>query len=74
MGLAPSHPKLEENEIKQIKLETGFTKLQIQHLHERFCQLDLDGCGYITWTDLMSISKLASNPIGDKIADQFLTL
>ena len=72
MGNTSNHPHLPEEDIKRIKFESGFTKTQVADLHERFCQLDGDEDGFITWSDLMDISKLSSNPIGDKIADQFM--
>lgn len=74
MGATASHPhvNLPEEDIKRLKFESGFTKTQLTDLHERFCQLDADEDGFITWSDLMDISKLSQNPIGDKIADQFM--
>lgn len=62
---------LQDDEIKQISLETGFTPPQIEKLYSRFAHLDRNNCGTLTKSDLMSIPELAINPLCDRLIQIF---
>jgi calcineurin B family protein 1 len=62
---------LQPEEIKAIEDDTGFTLGQISRLHCRFTKLDQEGKGYLEREDLLAITELAINPLGDRIVHAF---
>lgn len=62
---------LQDEEIKQISGETGFSHLQIEKLFSRFANLDRGNLGYLTRNDLMNIPELAINPLCDRLVQMF---
>ncbi|CAD5230412.1 unnamed protein product [Bursaphelenchus xylophilus] len=73
MGNKPSGPMLDEEEIQGICASTGFNRNQLLRLHRRFVELDRDGNGYLTKDDMMRITKLNVNPLGERVVDAFFT-
>lgn len=62
---------LQDDDIKQIGEETGFTPTQIEKLYTRFAQLDRSGNGALSKYDLLSIPELAINPLCDRLIHMF---
>ncbi|CAD5226163.1 unnamed protein product [Bursaphelenchus okinawaensis] len=73
MGNKPSGPTLDEGELSVVCSDTGFTRNQVLRLHKRFAELDLENKGYLTKNDMLHITKLNVNPLGDRIVDAFFT-
>jgi len=64
---------LQDDEIRQISTETGFSRNQIVRLYSRFLSLDKQGRGFLDRDDFLRIPELAINPLGDRIVDAFFT-
>ncbi|XP_033106361.1 calcineurin B homologous protein 1-like [Anneissia japonica] len=64
---------LQDEEIRDIELETGFSHKQILRLYSRFTSLDKDGSGRLGRQDLLRIPELAVNPLGDRIIHAFFS-
>lgn len=64
---------LQDEEIKQIGQETGFSASQIEKLYSRFAHLDRSNCGALSKTDLLSIPELAINPLCDRLIQMFFS-
>jgi len=64
---------LRNEEIAQIRTETGFTANQIERLYSRFTSLDRGDLGTLSREDLLRIPELAINPLGERIVDLFHT-
>lgn len=63
---------LQDDEIKLISDETGFTAAQIERLYSRFKSLDKSGiCGSLSKQDFLSVPELAINPLCDRIVHMF---
>lgn len=62
---------MEEENLRQIEEETGFTSNQIERLWSRFTSLDKQQKGYLTREDFLRIPELAINPLGDRIVHAF---
>uniref|UniRef100_A0A8C4QBT5 Calcineurin-like EF-hand protein 1 n=1 Tax=Eptatretus burgeri TaxID=7764 RepID=A0A8C4QBT5_EPTBU len=62
---------LREEEIEEIKRETGFSHSQITRLYSRFSSLDKGENGHLTRDDFQRIPELAINPLGDRIINAF---
>lgn len=63
---------LQDDEIKLISEETGFTAAQIERLYLRFKSLDKSGiCGSLSKQDFLSVPELAINPLCDRIVHMF---
>lgn len=62
---------LNEDEIAQIQMETGFTPKQIERLYSRFTSLDRGDCGTLSRDDFLRIPEIAINPLGDRIVNSF---
>jgi Ca2+-binding EF-hand superfamily protein len=62
---------LQNDEIKQISSQTGFSPQQIEKLYSRFTQLDRANCGSLSKHDLLSIPELAINPLCDRLIEMF---
>jgi len=71
MGNSRSSLLLQEENIRQIEEETGFTANQIERLWSRFSSLDKQQKGYLTREDFLRIPELAINPLGDRIVHAF---
>lgn len=71
MGNSRSSLLLQEENIRQIEEETGFTANQIERLWSRFTSLDKQQKGYLTREDFLRIPELAINPLGDRIVHAF---
>lgn len=71
MGNSRSSLLLQEENIRQIEEETGFTANQIERLWSRFTSLDKQAKGYLTREDFLRIPELAINPLGDRIVHAF---
>ncbi|XP_032617929.2 calcineurin B homologous protein 1-like [Hylobates moloch] len=69
--IAPLHSSLgdrvRDEELEEIKKETGFSHSQITHLYSRFTSLDKGENGTLSWEDFQRIPELAINPLGDRI-------
>ncbi|PVD25876.1 hypothetical protein C0Q70_13540 [Pomacea canaliculata] len=63
--------QLQEEEIEEIKAETGFSKNQILRLYSRFTSLDKSNNGCLRREDFLRIPELAINPLGDRIVHSF---
>lgn len=64
---------LQDDEIKQIAEETGFSGPQIEKLYTRFAHLDRSNCGSLSKDDLVSIPELAINPLCDRLIQMFFS-
>uniref|UniRef100_A0A914X6R8 EF-hand domain-containing protein n=1 Tax=Plectus sambesii TaxID=2011161 RepID=A0A914X6R8_9BILA len=64
---------LQDDEIRMISNETGFSRNQIVRLYSRFLSLDKQGRGFLDRDDFLRIPELAVNPLGDRIVDAFFT-
>lgn len=73
MGNSSGSLLLQEDEIRLIAEETGFSRNQIVRLYSRFLSLDRQSRGYLDREDLLRIPELAINPLGDRIVDAFFT-
>lgn len=62
---------LQDDEIKKISEETGFTASQIEKLYTRFSHLDRNNRGSLNRDDLLSIPELAINPLCDRLIQMF---
>ncbi|XP_032803460.2 calcineurin B homologous protein 1-like [Petromyzon marinus] len=62
---------LQDEEIEEIKRETGFTTSQITRLYSRFTSLDKGENGTLSREDFLRIPELAINPLGDRIVNAF---
>lgn len=63
---------LQDEEIKLISEETGFSAAQIERLYSRFESLDKGGiCGSLSRQDFLRIPELAINPLCDRIVHMF---
>uniref|UniRef100_UPI00358E8CB2 calcineurin B homologous protein 1 n=1 Tax=Myxine glutinosa TaxID=7769 RepID=UPI00358E8CB2 len=62
---------LREEEIEEIKRETGFSHSQITRLYSRFSSLDKGENGHLSRDDFQRIPELAINPLGDRIINAF---
>ncbi|KAM6913021.1 calcineurin B homologous protein 1 [Xenentodon cancila] len=62
---------LREEEIEEIKKETGFSHSQITRLYSRFTSLDKGENGALSREDFQRIPELAINPLGDRIINAF---
>lgn len=58
---------LQEEEVRQISEDTGFTPSEIEKLYARFSLLDRENCGTLSKNNLLSIPELAINPLCDRI-------
>merc|ERR1712029_1232637 len=71
MGNWASVPDIPKEIITKIQNETGFKKVQVEHLWKRFVVLDTDSKGYLTRKDFLDIHELQINPLGDRIVHAF---
>lgn len=63
---------LQDEEIKIISEETGFSPAQIERLYSRFKSLDKSGiCGSLSREDFLRVPELAINPLCDRIVNMF---
>ncbi|XP_039865998.1 calcineurin B homologous protein 1-like [Simochromis diagramma] len=62
---------LREEEIEEIKKETGFSHRKITRLYRRFTSLDKGENGTLSREDFQRIPELAINPLGDIIINAF---
>lgn len=63
---------LQDDEIKLISEETGFSAAQIERLYSRFTALDKSGiCGSLSRQDFLRVPELAINPLCDRIVHMF---
>jgi len=63
---------LQDEEIKLISEETGFSAAQIERLYSRFKSLDKSGiCGSLSRQDFLRVPELAINPLCDRIVHMF---
>ncbi|KAI4880102.1 hypothetical protein NFI96_023490 [Prochilodus magdalenae] len=62
---------LREEDIEEIKKETGFSHSQITRLYSRFHSLDKGENGALSREDFQRIPELAINPLGDRIINAF---
>ncbi|CAM9879309.1 calcineurin B homologous protein 1 [Petromyzon marinus] len=62
---------LRDEEIEEIKKETGFSHSQITRLYSRFTSLDKGENGTLSREDFQRIPELAINPLGDRIINAF---
>ncbi|XP_040268756.1 calcineurin B homologous protein 1 isoform X2 [Bufo bufo] len=64
---------LRDEEIEEIKKETGFSHSQITRLYSRFTSLDKGENGTLSREDFQRIPELAINPLGDRIINAFFS-
>ncbi|XP_070576819.1 calcineurin B homologous protein 1-like [Ptychodera flava] len=62
---------LRDEEIDEIRKETGFSHNQIIRLYHRFNRLDKGNNGFLSREDFLRIPELAINPLGDRIIHAF---
>lgn len=62
---------LRDEEIEEVKKETGFSHSQITRLYSRFTSLDKGENGTLSREDFQRIPELAINPLGDRIINAF---
>lgn len=63
---------LQDEEIRLISEETGFSPAQIERLYSRFKSLDKSGiCGSLSREDFLRVPELAINPLSDRIVHMF---
>jgi len=65
---------LDEDEVRMLQKQTGFSKNQIIRLYGRFKNIDKDGDGYLRKEDFLSIPELATNPLSPRIINLFFTI
>jgi Ca2+-binding EF-hand superfamily protein len=70
MGLGVSIP-LTSAEKAEIRKETGFSNQHITRLHRRFSSLDKKNTGRLCRDDFATITKLAMNPVRDRVIHAF---
>jgi len=70
MGSRPSL-LLRDEELAEIRKETGFTANQIERLYSRFTALDKSTTGALSRDDFLRIPELAINPLGERIVNSF---
>ncbi|CAK9297007.1 unnamed protein product [Gordionus sp. m RMFG-2023] len=63
---------LQEEEIEDIRKETGFSRNQIVRLYSRFTNLDKSGSGALEREEFLKIPELAINPLVERIIHAFL--
>ena len=63
--------RLQEEEMKIMMKETGFSEEKLNHLFLRFQSLDKKSKGYLTKDDLMQIEALVINPLAERIIETF---
>jgi len=71
MGNSRSSLLLQEEDIRQLEEETGFTANQIERLYSRFTSLDKQQKGYLQREDFLRIPESAINPLCDRIVHAF---
>ncbi|XP_065058389.1 calcineurin B homologous protein 1-like [Rhopilema esculentum] len=71
MGSKCSTIQLEEEDVREISKDTGFTARQIKRLYSRFSNLDRGNLGKLRREDFFRIPELAINPLGDRIVQSF---
>ncbi|GAB1286742.1 Calcineurin B homologous protein 1 [Apodemus speciosus] len=64
---------LRDEELEEIKKETGFSHSQITRLYSRFTSLDKGENGTLSREDFQRIPELAINPLGDRIINAFFS-
>lgn len=62
---------LQDEEVKLISDETGFSPAQVERLYSRFITLDKEGKGSLSRQDCLAIPELAINPLCDRIVQMF---
>lgn len=62
---------LQDEEIKSISEETGFSASQIERLYTRFKSLDVTESGSLSRSDFLRVPELAINPLSDRIVHMF---
>lgn len=62
---------LQDEEIKSISEETGFSAAQIERLYTRFKSLDVTESGSLSRSDFLRVPELAINPLSDRIVQMF---
>lgn len=62
---------LQDEEIKLISDETGFSTAQIERLYNRFKSLDVSETGSLSRSDFLRVPELAINPLCDRIVHMF---
>jgi calcineurin B family protein 1 len=62
---------LQDEEIREIQKETGFSSNQIIRLYSRFTNLDKSDQGFLKRAEFLWIPELAINPLGDRIVQAF---
>lgn len=70
MGSRPSL-LLRDEELAEIRKETGFSPNQIERLYSRFTTLDKSSVGALSREDFLRIPELAINPLGERIVNAF---
>lgn len=71
MGNKASLMHIQDEDIKKINQETGFTPIEIEKLYSRFASLDRTNRGSLSKEDLLSIPELAINPLCDRLMKIF---
>ena len=61
--------ELKDEEIENLKEETGFSRTKLNQLFIRFQTLDKSSKGYLTKEDLLAVDGLEINPLADRIVD-----
>ncbi|CAG5127122.1 unnamed protein product, partial [Candidula unifasciata] len=69
--MGASSSMLQEEELRQIHKETGFSNNQIIRLYSRFTSLDKSDQGFLRRAEFLWIPELAINPLGDRIVQAF---
>lgn len=63
---------LQDEEIKLISEETGFSPAQVERLYSRFTSLDKSGiCGSLSREDFLRVPELQINPLCERIVHMF---
>jgi len=70
MGSKPSCP-LSDEEIQQLKTETGCSETRIKDLHVRFKELDRSNVDSLSRDDFLHIPEFVMNPLADRITHLF---
>ena len=65
LGLADAG--LTAEEVEQVKMTVPFTEEELQHMLQRFLELDKDESGSISLEEFMEMPEFANNPFKDRI-------
>eukprot|EP01083_Nonionella_stella_P069997 186994_1 len=64
---------VDENDAKELKIDSTFTDAELKRLHRRFVNLDTDSSGTLCVDEFMAINNLSQNPLLHRVISIFDT-